>query len=432
VRVVLRKPATGLQPPTTFALEDAAMSIIVESRTETHSRAGTPLVDIVVPVHNEARALRPSITRLHAHLTTQFPFTWRITIADNASTDSTWSEAAMLAEVLPHLRLVHLDEKGRGRAIREAWQSSDAAIVAYMDVDLSTDLAALLPLIAPLLSGHSDVAIGSRLAPGSRTVRGPKREFISRTYNRIIRIMFRNRFRDAQCGFKAVRADVARRLLPEIKDQTWFFDTELLLLAEHNGLRIAEVPVDWTDDPDSRVHIVSTATDDLKGLLRMARRFWTGRGTIELGDQEREPAPAGTGGELVSFAVVGALSTAGTVALFLLLRGHFGALWANALAFSLAAIGNIAANRRWTFGRRGSTGRRGDWARSAAIHLAGLGATTGALLVARAVDSGSVGIELLLLGVAFVCSTPLRFLLMPGWIFRQRPSRTIVNTGVHS
>ncbi len=269
------------------------MSTAVATHRRPDPAVARPMVDIVIPVYNEAATIASSIARLHAHLTNSFPFTWRITIADNASTDDTWSQAATLAALFPGIRLVHLDEKGRGRALRAAWESSDADVVAYMDVDLSTDLAGLLPLVAPLLSGHSDVAIGSRLAMGSRTVRGPKREFISRSYNRLIHLFFRNGFRDAQCGFKAVRADVARRLLPAIVDQTWFFDTELLLLAEHNGLRIAEVPVDWVDDPDTRVHIARTATDDLKGLARMAWRFWTGRGTIDLAGIGREPIPLG-------------------------------------------------------------------------------------------------------------------------------------------
>jgi putative flippase GtrA len=382
-----------------------------------------PMVDIVIPVYNEAATIGTNITRLHGHLTNSFPFTWRITIADNASTDGTWSEAATLAALFPGIRLVHLDEQGRGRALRTAWESSDADVVAYMDVDLSTDLAALLPLVAPLLSGHSDVAIGSRLAVGSRTVRGPKREFISRSYNRLIHLVFRNGFRDAQCGFKAVRADVARRLLPAIVDQTWFFDTELLLLAEHNGLRIAEVPVDWVDDPDSRVNIASTATDDLKGLARMAWRFWTGSGAIDLASIEREPVPAGTGGELVTFALVGAFSTIATLTTFLALRGTIGSTAANAVGFTVASIGNIAANRRWTFGRHGRGGRRIEWLKSTGIHLAGLAITTGALLLARVIDGGSLAVELSLLAVAFAVSTALRFLLMPAWIFRHRAAR---------
>src|SRR6185503_9457236 len=180
-----------------------------------------------------------------------FPLSWRITIVDNASTDATWATAGALAATVPGVRAIHLDRTGRGLALRSAWLASDARIVAYMDVDLSTDLGALLPLVAPLVSGHSDVAIGSRLARGSRVVRGAKREFISRSYNLILRGTLSARFTDAQCGFKAIRSDVAERLLPMVEDTGWFFDTEMLVLAERAGLRIHEVPVDWVDDPDS-------------------------------------------------------------------------------------------------------------------------------------------------------------------------------------
>jgi glycosyltransferase involved in cell wall biosynthesis len=230
-----------------------------------------PVIDIVIPVYNEERDLGPSVRRLRAHLDAGFPFPAVITIADNASTDATRAIAERLAAELPGVRSLHLDRKGRGRALRRAWTESDALVVAYMDVDLSTDLAALLPLVAPLVSGHSELAIGSRLAHGARVVRGPKREFISRSYNLILRAVLRVGFRDAQCGFKAARADIARALLPAVRDEAWFFDTELLVLAERSGLRILEVPVDWVDDPDSRVHIASTATEDLKGVWRLLR-----------------------------------------------------------------------------------------------------------------------------------------------------------------
>jgi glycosyltransferase involved in cell wall biosynthesis len=237
-------------------------------------------VEIVVPVHNEAHVLADSIGRLHTHLETSFPFPFRITIADNASTDATWQAALDLAYRLPHVHAVHLDEKGRGRALKHVWSRSAADVVAYLDVDLSTGLEGFLPLVAPLLSGHSDVAIGSRLHRDSAVVRGPKREFISRSYNLLLKLGLAARFSDAQCGFKAVRSDVFRALAPHIKDNAWFFDTELLVLAQRNRLRIHEVPVDWVDDPDSRVDIMRTAMDDLAGIVRMLRQILTGRARI--------------------------------------------------------------------------------------------------------------------------------------------------------
>jgi hypothetical protein len=216
-----------------------------------------------------------------------------------------------------------------------------------MDVDLSTDLAGLLPLVAPLLSGHSDVAIGSRLAPGAHVTRGPKRELISRAYNLILRLTLRNGFSDAQCGFKAVRADVARRLLPLVEDDGWFFDTELLVLAERNALRIHEVPVDWVDDPDSRVDVMGTARDDLRGVLRVAAAFARGEGRIAgAGPDGVAPAPArpvrsvGRWGPVIRFASIGVVSTIAFAVLFAGLLAVTGAdLGASFVRFGLV--------RRW-------------------------------------------------------------------------------------
>jgi glycosyltransferase involved in cell wall biosynthesis len=209
------------------------------------------------------------VRRLHDYLASEFPFPAVVTIADNASRDGTLVVAQGLANELTRVRVVHLDKKGRGRALRAAWLQSDARVVAYMDVDLSTDLKALLPLVAPLLSGHSDIAIGSRLARGARVTRGPKREIISRCYMLVLRLALGAHFTDAQCGFKAVRTSVAKQLLPLVKDEAWFFDTELLVLAQRAGMRVHEVPVDWTDDPDSRVAIMRTSIEDLRGVVRL-------------------------------------------------------------------------------------------------------------------------------------------------------------------
>ena len=265
----------------TLTLQAPAAPTSLPARPPIDTRAHEAVLDVVVPVYNEEADLPGCVHRLHAHLSRAFPYSFRITIADNASTDRTLAVACELARDLRRVRVVHLEQKGRGRALAAVWSASDAPVLAYMDVDLSTDLSGLLPLVAPLISGHSDVAIGSRLARGARVVRGPKREFISRCYNVILRSVLGVRFSDAQCGFKAVRRDAAEQLLPLVEDTGWFFDTELLVLAERAGLRIHEVPVDWVDDPDSRVDIVATAVADLKGVARVLGGLASGRIPVE-------------------------------------------------------------------------------------------------------------------------------------------------------
>jgi glycosyltransferase involved in cell wall biosynthesis len=373
------------------------------------------VVDIVIPVHNEAAVLEESVTTLERYLRLQFPFSWRITIADNASADTTWQIACVLAATIDGVRAIRLEQKGRGRALRTAWADTDATIVAYMDVDLSTRLDAFLPLIAPLLSGHSDVAIGSRLAAGSTVARGPRREFISRSYNTILHAVFGNGFRDAQCGFKAVRRDVADLLVPMVKDQEWFFDTELLLLAERNGLRVHEVPVTWVDDPDSRVKVVGTARDDLKGVARMVNTFMRGRGTVDLGAAARAPLADDFGRQLVVFAKIGVASTLVSLALFLLLRDSVGAVWANLIAVGATAVGNTWANRRYTFGYRDSRQRGRHYMGGVAISLAGLFLTS----VALTAVTGEVA-QVLVLLVSWSLVTVARFGLLRNWVFRAR------------
>jgi glycosyltransferase involved in cell wall biosynthesis len=238
------------------------------------------LVEIVIPVYNEQAVLEKSVGALRDYLTEHFPYRWRITIADNASIDNTWEIAKQLEKTYPDVKALHLEQKGRGRALRYAWEQSDADVVSYMDVDLSTNLKSFLPLVAPIITGHSDLAIGSRLARGAIVTRQWKREIISRCYNLMIKLSFFNAFSDAQCGFKAVRTDVARQLLPLIENNEWFFDTEMLLLAERNNLRIYEVPVEWIEDLDSRVKIVKTAKEDINGLRRVRQLFWKGGGLI--------------------------------------------------------------------------------------------------------------------------------------------------------
>jgi len=377
----------------------------------------TCAVDIVLPVHNEEGDLERSVRQLHSYLSERFALSWVITIADNASTDGSWAIAARLADTLDGVDAIHLAEKGRGRALRTAWSTSRALVVAYMDVDLSTDLDALLPLVAPLLSGHSDVAIGTRLASGARVVRGPKREFISRGYNLILRTALRTGFSDAQCGFKALRADVARSLLPLIEDQGWFFDTELLVLAEHNGLRIHEVPVDWVDDPVSRVDIVSTAADDLRGVWRMVRRFARGDGEIDAAPEPTLVDPR-LGPQIVRFASIGVVSTVLFAALFALLDGRLGAVGADVVALLVCALANTAANRRLTFALRGRAGRVRHYAAGTALGLLPLVLTLAALAVLSALGVTSLAITLCTLTAANLGATVARFLLLRHWVFR--------------
>jgi glycosyltransferase involved in cell wall biosynthesis len=357
-----------------------------------------PQIDVVIPVHNEQGVLEDSVRRLHRFLVDELPFTWRIVIADNASTDATAEIAGRLAHELPGVRLLRLEEKGRGRALRAAWSQSAAQVVCYMDVDLSTDLRALLPLVAPLLSGHSDLAIGTRLAHGARVVRGPKRELISRGYNAILHTALRTRFSDAQCGFKAVRRSALAALVDDVRDDGWFFDTELLVLAQRRGLRIHEVPVDWVDDPDSRVDIVRTAWDDLRGVARLA-----------------------ADGAIARFALIGVLSTIAYALLFLALGGALGAAGANIAALALTAVANTAANRWFTFRVRGRRDVVRHHLRGAVVFVLTVGLTTGALAVLHGLDrSPARAVELAVLVAASLVATVTRYVALRTWVFARR------------
>ena len=225
-------------------------------------------VDVVIPAYNEEKDLPRCIAALWDFLNEHLSYHWQIVIADNGSTDKTLAVAQALSQQYPRVTYVHLEQKGRGRALRKVWLESKADAVSYMDVDLSTKLDAFPKLIQALNEGYG-VAIGSRLMRGSKTKRSVKREFTSRAYNLLIKAMFCSSFSDAQCGFKAVRRDVIQEIVPFIKDQAWFFDTELLLLAQKKGYRIKEVPVEWVDDAGTTVKVAKTAWEDVKGLFRV-------------------------------------------------------------------------------------------------------------------------------------------------------------------
>ncbi len=418
--------------------------------------APSPELEIVIPVYNEARQLAAAVTALRTFLDASFPLATVVTVADNASTDDTWSIATGLAASLPGVRAVHLDRKGRGRALRAAWSASPAPVVAYMDVDLATGLDALLPLVAPLLSGHSDVAIGTRLAPGAHVVRGARREVISRSYNLLVRAALGNACTDAQCGFKALRREAAAAVLPLVEDEAWFFDTELLVTARRLGLRIHEVPVDWVDDLDSRVAVAGTAWLDLCGIARMvtpasrrraaaARRRLAARAvpsdrpaSSDPRDHPRVPAgvPVGTGpaevgptgvtggevfaDELLRFAGVGVVSTLAYLLLFVVLEPVLGSYAANALAIVACSLGNTAAHRGGSGAARLGLDRLHRVLTASALLGVSLAFTTGALTVTRALGLDALVPQLVAVTLANLAAATFRFSILRTWVFRPR------------
>lgn len=237
-----------------------------------------PSVNIVIPVYNEEKELAQSVRMLAEYLREHLTdFHWQITVADNASVDSTMRVARTLAKKFPYVSAVHLPQKGRGRAVKYVWSQGNFDICAYMDVDLSTDLKHLPPLLRSLLRGY-DLAIGSRNARGARVYgRSMLRTITSKCYIFLIKFFFWVHFSDAQCGFKAVTKRVIKEIIPHVDDNAWFFDTELLIMAEKSGYRIYEEPVTWIDNPGSTVRVLKTAQGDLDGLWRLFRtRPWRG------------------------------------------------------------------------------------------------------------------------------------------------------------
>jgi len=402
------------------------MTVLAVPQPGAGPRQAPPDVEIVIPVYNEAPHLTARVTELRRFLDQSFPFRALVTVVDNASTDETFALASQLAATTPGVAVMHLPRKGRGYALRSAWSKSTAPVVAYMDVDLSTSLSALLPLVAPLLSGQSDVAIGTRLARGAHVVRGPKRELISRAYNLLLRLSLRGRFSDAQCGFKALRRESALQLLPLVKDDEWFFDTELLVTAERLGLRISEVPVDWVDDPDSRVQIVRTALNDLRGVWRISHGH-AHRLVRSYSNPTRTPISQVAADQLLRFAGVGAISTLGYLFLFIAWRPIAGNFGSNALALAICTLFNTAVHRELARNMRGSRHQGRFAVVSAGLFAISLGLTSLGLLAAHALSGSSLPVALVAVSVANAAAAVLRFAVLRAWVFRPGapvPART--------
>ena len=420
-----------------------AMSVVPISRIDSAGIRTAPDVEIVVPVYNEAEQLASSITALRSFLDSSFPFTTTVTVADNASTDDTWQIATELASTLEGVQAIHLDQKGRGRALRAAWSRSTAAVVAYMDVDLATGLDALLPLVAPLLSGHSDVAIGTRLGPGAHVVRGARREMISRGYNLLLRSTLHSPCTDAQCGFKALSREAAAEVLPLVEDDEWFFDTEVLVTAQRVGLRIHEVPVDWVDDLDSRVEVVRTAIKDLQGVWRLfgrtapalARHPERSARTVRQESSVTVPGVTAIGtnrtagamthgdtevfaDELLRFAGVGAVSTVTYAATFAALEPSLGGYLANGVAIVACSLGNTAVHRGMVGTADRGLDRSHRLVTAAALMGVSLTFTTGALAATRAVGLRSLLPQLCAVTAGNAGAAAIRFAILRHWVFR--------------
>jgi glycosyltransferase involved in cell wall biosynthesis len=405
--------ATSLEPYTNESVESPFAS------DSTASNSHPSVVEIALPVYNEEHILEASVCRLRAYLDESFPFQSTICIVDNASTDATWEIATRLANTVPGVSAHHLEQKGKGRAVRAAWSSSSAQIVCYMDVDLSTDLGGLLPLVAPLLSGHSDVSIGSRFARGAHVLRGARREAVSHIYRLLLRGALRNQFTDATCGFKAARREIAELLLPLVRDEHWFFDTEFLVLAERNGFRIHEVPVDWVDDADSRVDIAGVAKEDLRGVARLVRNRATGR--------EQVTTPEGTGAHLHStqaarYASVGLLSTIAYLVLFFLLRGQVGMYVANIIAMGLTSVGSTFAHVRFTFGAKSKVRMRQAVAAGSLGFATGVALTTFILAAEDWLGVFSASSETLAILAGIATSAFVRLILLRSSAYRSHGS----------
>ncbi|UVI37184.1 glycosyltransferase [Brevibacterium spongiae] len=402
-----------------------------ETQTADTATRPTTTVDLVVPVYNEEASLTASIETLlsagPAHGTEV-----TIIIADNASTDATPDIAAALAATHPQVEYVRLEQKGRGRALSQVWRASSADVVAYTDVDLATDIRVLEPMVEVIRSGLADVAIASRLQPGLAVERGIRREIISRCYNRLLKVSLGVGFSDAQCGFKALSAQAAKELLPQVEDSEWFFDTELLARAEWAGYRIHEFGTDWTDDPESSVDVISTAWKDLRGIVRLrtGARSWLGRDV---------PAP-NTGAQILHFIDVGIISTVLYAVLFLLGLQFVSDTAANIIALLLSTIANTALNRSHTFGVRSPHRRLTAQVKGLAAFGLCLAFTSAGLAIADGFTGpwATAG-TLAVLTVANLAATVVRFVLMRTWVFARgtqnaadRATHRAAHRGTHS
>lgn len=227
--------------------------------------------EVIFPVYNESDTLSEQIKIFNEFFEEEFKKNIFITIADNGSTDNTATISDKLLKNKLIQKYIFIPQKGRGRAIKDCIKKSKADIVCYMDIDLSTDLAHFKELIDSISKKGNDISIGSRLSKKSKVVGRKKiREFTSRAYNLLIKFFFpMSGIKDMQCGFKAFSRKKILPVIDLVQNNRWFFDTELIIISRKLNLKIDQIPVKWTDDPNTSVNIISTAIEDIVGLTKL-------------------------------------------------------------------------------------------------------------------------------------------------------------------
>lgn len=230
---------------------------------------------IVLPVYNEEKIIEGHALKILNYCQQNLQDDFQIVIADNASSDATSQIAQRLTQLYPQIKYYHLEQRGKGLAIKSVWRKFEADFYIFMDADLSTDLSALPNLLEVLKTSGADLVAGSRYLKNSQIKRSSGRLIISKIYNLIINILFRCSIHDLANGFKGANRLVVEKILPLTKNEKWFFDSELTLLTHHYGYRVKEIPVAWQEHrtTKSRVNIISTSLEYLIELIKLKLRL---------------------------------------------------------------------------------------------------------------------------------------------------------------
>lgn len=236
------------------------------------------LVEFCLPIYNEEKIIEKNVLKIVNFCKEKnLPFNWRVIIVNNGSKDNSLAISQKLSADNKQIGYTTILEPGRGQALKKYWLTSNADVVAYMDADLAVSLNNIIDLINPFVNNEADLVIGSRMMPGATIKRSFIRELISQSCNILYRLIIGNNISDTQCGFKAIKTEVFKKIAPYIEDNKWFFDTEIISFTHHLGYKIKEVPVNWEenryDERKSKVNLLKDSFIHLKNLLRLKKRL---------------------------------------------------------------------------------------------------------------------------------------------------------------